>query len=101
MDETKHNDVCDRRLPPIRRMVYMIIACIALGSGYGYSQNEGMKATNAVQSEAIKNNKEHNDKLENTLEIHMKEQRIVNEAIVQKLNDISNKVNIIEERTTP
>jgi len=84
----------------------IIVFGLILGGGYGYSQNEGMRAVNTKQDtniESIKETDKHLektiDKLDEKFEEHLSEQRMVNQQILEKLSTIGAEVQVIKSRT--
>ena len=96
MDDKDHDAVCDRRLGWIKALLIAIIGTVAIGGGFGYSQNEDMKKENATQAAHIGHNEKSIEKLEEKFDKHLYEQRSVNEAILEKLNELKTDVTVIK-----
>ena len=98
METREHDSICDRRVGPLRLLVYLLISSVALGGGYSYSQNEGMKSINSTQDTVINENIKDILKVETSLETHINDQKTVNREILQGLNQLKIDIGIIKEK---
>ena len=96
MDTDDHDNICDRRLSWIKTLLFAIIGTVAIGSGFGYSQNENMKQVNATQTADIDHNEKAINKLEEKFDKHLFEQREVNSKILETLNELKTDVTVIK-----
>ena len=88
MDAQQHDDVCDRRLSWIKYLLVAILGSVAIGGGFGYSQNEDMKQVNATQTADIEHNERTLDKMERKFDEHINTQNIVNKEILDSLHSL-------------
>jgi len=98
MDENRHDAICDRRITWMRAAIFMIIGTVLIGTGFGYTQNENMKQVNATQGVEINHNTQEIEKLEEKFDIHLREQRDVNEKILETLNSLKTDVTVIKRK---
>ena len=96
MDEDQHDKVCDRRLNWIKTLLVAVIGSIVLGGGFGYTQNEDMKQTNAIQGENINHNRQELDKLDEKFDRHINEQKAVNKEMLYILNQLKTDMVVIK-----